>query len=622
MKVLFQFNARRAVLFVFDSLLGILSLYLAFLLRFDGTIPDIYFELLFDLIPFVIVCRGAAYFYFKFYGRFWKYTSLDDLVQIIKAVAVGSFLILCATFIYNRSMSMPRSIFVMDMVLLIMAVGGSRLLWRIFRERANKFHTGSQNQKIPVLIFGAGDEGAHLLRYLNRFAGQYSVKGFIDDDPKKLNNNLNGIKVLGDRGQIPSLVSALEIKEVLVAAHTLTDENLGELAAIFKRACVKSKIIASVLDTSTQQVHISKIRDLEISDLLGRERVSLDLSLTKNLVDGKKVLVTGAGGSIGSELCRQIVEFKPDSLIMVDRCENYLYDLEVSLASEFSSVEKCFRLCSITDREKMETLYQKFRPDLVFHAAAHKHVPLMENHPGEAIHNNIHGTRVVAELAKAYGAEKFVLVSTDKVVQPSSVMGATKCLAEKLIQCLNEEGETQFITVRFGNVLGSHGSVVPLFQKQIANGGPVTITHPDVERYFMLISEAVQLILQSAALGRGGDKFLLEMGQPVNIVALAKKMILLSGCDSEDDVPIKFTGLRPGEKLQEKLVAGNEEIEPTPHEKIKLIKSQERVDGHFMFQAEELCNRSQEATREDIFNLLAELARPNRDRQTQETSLN
>ena len=527
----------------------------------------------FELVPLVLISRSIPYFYFGFYTRFWKYSSLEDLIQILKAVAIGTLLILFTSFLYNRSFSIPRSVIIIDMILLVMMLGGSRLGWRMFREGLAHQNDMEEGHRSPVLILGAGDTGAHLLRYIQRFSSQYKVLGFLDDDPKKLNNTLSGVKILGNRQDIPRLAEELGAKELLIAVNTISTESLGEIVDICTRCRVKYKIATSITDLGTKEIHISKIKNIDIQDLLSRDQVSLDLASLRSLMEGKRVLVTGAGGSIGSELCRQILEYNPSSLIMVDRCENYLYELRSGLPIGHRDTLLHSVFSSITNIEKMEALFDKHQPQLVFHAAAHKHVPLMEDNPDEAVINNVIGTRMVADISEKFSVEKFILVSTDKVVKPSSVMGMTKRVAEKYIQHIGRDSKTRFMIVRFGNVLGSNGSVVPLFKKQISEGRTVTVTHPDMERYFMLIPEAAQLIMQAAAIGEGGNIFLLDMGKPVKIVDLARKMIQLAGYVPDEDIEIKFTGVRPGEKLQEELINLDETAVPTFHKKIQILNT-------------------------------------------------
>ena len=470
-------------------------------------------------------------------------------------------------------------------------LGGSRIGWRMWNER-QKQTLIKKESGIRTLIFGAGDTGALLLKNLRSKFPHFTVCGFIDDNPDTKNKALMGVRVLGNRSDIPALVSDLEIKEILIAMKNISSESLSEIVEICSKSVVKFKIVSSVADTSTNELHLSKIRKMEISDLLGRDSVSLDWSAIKSMIFGKRVLVTGAGGSIGSELCSQILEFQPSELIMVDRGENYLYELNIALNSANNQdgvkTKKHYKFCSITNRKKMDSIFSQYRPQLVFHAAANKHVPLMEENVDEAVVNNIYGTKITVDISDKYEVERFVMVSTDKVIRPTSVMGATKKIAEKYVEYMNGKSKTKFVTVRFGNVLGSKGSVIPFFQNQIENGGPVTVTHPDMTRYFMLIPEAVQLILQSAEIGKGGEVFVLEMGEPVKIIDLARKMIRLAGYELDKDIRIKFTGIRPGEKMHEELVDDYDEIMKTKHKKIRVLKPTRPLSENFNSKIEAL----------------------------------
>ena len=587
-----KISPRRTALFAIDIFISLLAIYFAYVLREDGGLTREQWKVLLNLAPFIIVCRSASYIYFGFYSRFWEYSSLEDLLLIIKSVTIGSLLILFTTFIYDRSFLIPRSIIIIDMVLLIMLLGGSRMLWRLWREQEQR--DTEDPDKTRILILGAGDTGAQLLKYIRQFSSNYRVMGFIDDNPMLKNSSIMGVQVIGAHSDISHLTSLLRIKEILVAVRNISSDKLEQLIGVCKTAGVKHKMIASVLDISTHEIHISKIKNIEINDLLGRELVSLNLSSIKQLVCGKRVLVTGAGGSIGSELCSHILEYDPKALTMMDFGENYLHDLKMMLNPLAQKTKTHYRFCSVTNKAKVESIFGQHRPELVFHVAAHKHVPLMEENADEAIHNNIYGTKVIADMASKFGVSKFVMVSTDKVVNPTSVMGMTKKVAEKYIRHMAGQSKTQFITVRFGNVLGSNGSIVPLLQKQIEYGGPVTITHPDMNRYFMLISEAVQLILQAAAFGSGGDIFMLEMGKPVKISDLAEQMIRLAGYTPNSEIKIKYIGIRPGEKLSEELIDSRENAFPTPHEKIKLLKSHEVLGKDFVEKIDSLCKRATE----------------------------
>ena len=413
---------RKLLLLFIDITLCTLSIFVSHLLRWGGNIPEDYIDLhLKFLFPFLII-RAAVFMGFKFYSRFWEYSTIEDLIQIIKAVILGSVLAISFIFIYDRSLELSRSVMFIDILLLIIMLGGSRLLWRLWRERKRWLENNINPKSIHTLILGAGNTGAQLVTYLRRFSPNYSIKGFIDNDPKKLNQYLLGIRVLGHQQDIPTLSQIHGIKEVLVAVPTISSKNLNEVVNICNQIGIRYKIISSVLDLSTQEIHISKLKNIEINDLLDREQVSLDINSIKEMIKGKKVLVTGAGGSIGSELCSHILEHSPEALIMLDRGENYLYELKMSLSFVVTEAKTYYYFGSITNTKKMESIFSKHRPHLVFHAAAHKHVPLMEENIDEAVINNIQGTQVTAQMAKKFEVEKFVLVSTDKVVQPKSIM--------------------------------------------------------------------------------------------------------------------------------------------------------------------------------------------------------
>ncbi|MGP0630207.1 polysaccharide biosynthesis protein [Nitrospina sp. 32_T5] len=569
----FKKKFRKVILLGFDLTVCLMALYLAFLLRFEGSLPREQMEVFLDLAPIVLLCRAFSFALCRFYSRFWEYASWEDLQQILKAAAMGTALVLVFMFLYNRAHLVSRSVLFMDLILVVLMLGSSRLGWKLLTDRENQEAGIRGKGRVPILILGAGYTGAYLLKHLRRFSPHYSVRGFLDDDPKKLHHQVMGVKVLGGHKDLPELKESLGIQEVLVAVTSMDAERMEAVVKVCRDANVKYKTVSSFFDLVTHQPHISKIRNIEITDLLGREPVYLDLSMIQNMVGGKKIMVTGAGGSIGSELCRQLLEYDPAMLIMIDKCENYLYDLNMELNGEKTNAERKYFFLSVTQEKKLEALFQRFRPQLVFHAAAHKHVPLMEENADEAVLNNVQGTRITADLSERYGVEKFILVSTDKVVRPTSVMGMTKKIAERYIQYKAQRSQTDFMTVRFGNVLGSNGSVVPLFQKQIERGGPVTVTHPDMERFFMLIPEAVQLILQAGTIGRGGEILMLEMGRPVKLMDLAEKMIRLLGYTPGENMEIRITGVRPGEKLSEELVDDGEEVIDTLHKKIKRLCS-------------------------------------------------
>jgi FlaA1/EpsC-like NDP-sugar epimerase len=614
----FQYKFKVAFLFSFDACLAIVSLYLAFLLRFDFNVPENEIKLFFSLPPLIIFCRLSSYYFFSFYSRLWKYSTLEDLIIIIQAVSVGSILIFVSTFFYDGFISIPkeyfrfflipRTVLIIDWFLLIIMIGGSRLIWRMWREKQQFEDVGREVPKTRALIFGAGDKGVYLLKHLRSDSPEYLIEGFIDDDPSKKNSSIMGVKVLGGERDISMIVREKGIHEILISVDNISSERLSKIIDSCNKSKANFKMVASTIDSSNQERVVSKIKNIEISDLLDREAVVLDLSLIQSTIKGKRVLVTGAGGSIGSELCRQILEYEPSSMVMIDIGENYLYELKIFLGISASKCETHFIFGSVTNEAKMEALFEKYRPQLVFHAAAHKHVPIMEDNIDAAIINNVLGTKITADLSAKFDTENFILISTDKVVNPTSIMGRTKSIAEKYIQSLSKEIRTKFITVRFGNVLGSNGSVVPLFQKQIQQGGPVTITHPEMTRFFMLIPEAVQLILQAITIGARREVFLLDMGKPVRIVDLADNMIKLAGYTPSKDIKIEFTGIRPGEKLHEELTNDQEGLVETGHKKIRLVKSQILLQDDFCLKLDELISSVDSADPEKMKLLLKQLA--------------
>ncbi len=595
-----QFTSKKLFSLISDLLLSVGSIYIAFLIRFDGVIPS-EIETLFlqRLLPTVICIRGIAFAFFRLYAGLWRYSSVKDLAQIIKSISIGSLAIFFVSYLINLNGIIPQSILVIDFFILISLISITRLAWRLIWE-SNDPKPTNENASIKVLILGANETGIQLIKHLNQKFPQYFIQGFIDNDTSKINHTLSGIRVLGKIEDLEITAKKLGTSQVLIANPHLPLEVLNGIFSTCKKIGIKYKKVASVFDISSKEFHITKISHFQTGDLLGRTPVSLDLAAMRNMIRGQRVLVTGAGGSIGSELCYQINDFAPSSLIMIDIGENYLYELEMKLRNQDSNSKNHFLLCSIMDQEKMEAAFEQFKPQLVFHAAAHKHVPLMEKSIDTAITNNILGTINLLNLSDKYKVEKFVLVSTDKVVKPSSIMGMTKHVAEKYVQHMNNFSCTQFICVRFGNVLGSNGSVAPLFWKQILEGGPITITDPRMERFFMLISEASQLILQATVLGKGGEVFMLEMGKPVKILDLAKKMIHLAGYIPEVDIKIEFLGSRRGEKLTEEIIDTDETFLPSSHEKIKILKSKNTPPPNLPELVDVLIQKTHHMTQEEL----------------------
>ncbi len=459
-----------------------------------------------------------------------------------------------------------EGVIMLDLLTTIMFLGGLRMLVRLYHE---EYFTESAKVLKKFLIIGAGDAGEALLRELMRMKKErYDVVGFIDDNPRMQKMNIHGIPVLGITDQLPEICQKHKIEEIAIAIPSASHKELRRVVQICQGTKVRFRTVPSITDIASGKLSVSQIRDVDIDDLLGRDVVSLDMAMIEKFLTGKTILVTGAGGSIGSEMCRQVCQFKPKRLLLVEQAENPLFYIERELVNTFPDVPVQAIVRNITDKQRISQVFQQYRPQVVIHAAAHKHVPLMENNPGEAIKNNIIGTMNIANAADEYGTNDFVMISTDKAVNPTSIMGSSKRIAEMYIQDLNTTSKTHFVTVRFGNVLGSDGSVVPIFKKQIAAGGPVTVTHPDMQRYFMTIPEASKLVLQAATLGEGGEIFVLDMGEPVKIVHLARELITLSGFRPGEDIEIVFSGTRPGEKLFEELSIEGEDMIPTTHPKI------------------------------------------------------
>lgn len=506
--------------------------------------------------PILLLCAFICYLLFHLYNRIWKYAGVKDILTILAANFCGVILYVTLTFFIGKSL--PRSIFAMTFAMTAILQIFSRILLRLSYQISGKEETGKKEKN--VLIVGAGNAGYLIAQDIIQSGGPRKIVGFVDDDPDKQGKRLGGFKVLGDRYAIAELVDAYEVEEILIAIPSLHPEQLQEIANICSVSGCKVQILPEFLrNLSAGALSVRELRPLNIEDLLGRENVELDVKEIGKYLTGKIVLVTGAGGSIGSEICRQVLRFQPEQILLLGRGENSIYEIHQELENKCNEEQLLPLIVNITDRDKLENVFQEFHPQVVFHAAAHKHVPLMEHQPEEAIYNNVFGSYNVGDLAGRYHCERLVLISTDKAVNPTSVMGATKRVTEMVMQALNlRYPETKYVAVRFGNVLGSRGSVVPLFKKQIAAGGPLTVTDPEMKRYFMTIPEASKLVLSAAALGDGGEVFVLNMGEPVKIVDLARNMIRLSGLVPDKDIQIKFTGLRPGEKLFEELLAAED----------------------------------------------------------------
>jgi FlaA1/EpsC-like NDP-sugar epimerase len=554
---------RRVLIVVLHMAIIALSNYLAFWLRFEGQVPARYWTLFARTLPWLVLVRTLTFVPFRLYEGLWRYTGVWDLSRIISAVGISSLAFVFVVRFGHGFLDYPRSVFVIDAMVLVFFLGGLRLLRRVYREG------GLARRDRRILIFGAGDAGEMVVRDMknNAFYDCEPI-GFVDDDPAKVGHRIHGVPVLGTRADLAEILARENPHEVLVAIPRADPPTIRSIVKALEPFKVPIKTLPNLRDVLNGRVTVSEIRNLSIEDLLPRAPVGLDSQPVDRLIRGRRVLVTGAGGSIGSELCRHISRHGPASLILFERYENGAYAIESELADAHPAFAVRAVIGDITDVARVEAVMQEYRPEVVFHAAAHKHVPLMEANRCEAVRNNVGGTRIVAEAADRCGASHFVLISTDKAVNPVSTMGATKRIAELVVQAMSRESRTNFVTVRFGNVLNSNGSVVPRFLQQIRAGGPVTVTHREARRYFMLIPEAVQLVLHAAALGGRGALYALDMGDQIPIIDVARNLIRLSGWMPDTEIPITIIGLRPGEKLAEELVGADESQDQSPVDKV------------------------------------------------------
>jgi FlaA1/EpsC-like NDP-sugar epimerase len=576
---------KRALFFLLgDSILLSLSFYLAFLLRFDGNIPAVYGHKLLQSLFFFLVLKIAVFTSLRLYQMSWSYVGFYELVSILKATTASLFLLLGFVFVswsHGAFQGFPRSVLLIDYAISLVFIVLFRSSKRFYRQTlSGRYRTGTKR----TLIVGAGNAGEQIVRDMRRqMPSPYMPVGFVDDEKTKIGVYIQGIKVHGNQADISNVVRDLKVELVLIAIPSAPSKKIREIVTLVRHSKAKEiKIIPGLNELVHGNISLSDIKEIRIEDILGREQVSVDKEMVSRFLWGKTVLITGAGGSIGSELVRQVLPFEPRKIAALEIDETELHQLEMEIGRRESPTEFIPVLADICDEPKMRGVFGRYRPDVVLHAAAYKHVPMMEKYPEEAVKVNVLGTRIVAEAAMDAGVEKFVVVSTDKAVRPTNVMGATKRVAEKITKVLNVQGMTKFISVRFGNVVGSRGSVIPIFEEQIRKGGPVTVTHQEMKRYFMSIPEASILILQAAAMGQGGEVFLLDMGDPIKIVDMAKEMIRLNGLEPDVDIPIVYTGARPGEKLFEELLTEAEGCEPTEHEKIFVGKDCSHPDEHIL----------------------------------------
>ena len=554
-----------------DVILLSLSVYVAFLLRFGGEISSLHKTLLLPAVLLFVPVQVLILASFRVYRSSWSYFGMYEMWNIVKAmifsvfVLAGVSLLLRDVYFLSR---LPRSIFAINFFCALFFTSGLRISKRFYLHILKGRSVPSQSK--ATLIIGAGNAGEQLVRDMKRNTdSSYRPVGFVDDDFQKKNLNIHSVKVYGGREMLPELALRMDVEAVILAIPSASPKEVRSVLDYVHKAGISDiKTIPGLNEILAGKVSLTDLKEIRIEDILGRDQAEVDQALIRHSLRGKRIMITGAGGSIGSELLRQVVHFRPERVVALDIDETELFHLEQELKGQAGGVRVCPVVADVRDRAKMHWVYDNHRPHVVFHAAAYKHVPIMEDYPEEAIKANIFGTRVVAELAVEFGVERFVMVSTDKAVRPTNVMGATKRVAEKIVKELNEKGVTRFASVRFGNVVGSRGSVIPIFQKQIREGGPVTVTHAEMTRYFMSIPESVLLILQAGAMATGGEVYVLEMGDPVKIIDMAREMIRLHGLEPDVDIPIVFSGIRPGEKMYEELLTVREDVENTCHPKI------------------------------------------------------
>jgi FlaA1/EpsC-like NDP-sugar epimerase len=574
---------------ILDIVLLAVSMWIAYALRFDFRIPAPFLDNAVKIFPLVLATKLIVFHFFDLYRGMWRFTSIADMLNVIKAASVSSLIIISGVLFITRFAGFPRSAFVLDWLLTIFMIAGLRIFVRLFFERVpngkkpftvvdalKSFWSHQSSGAKKLLIIGAGNSGEKLYREIRDNADLgYRVVGFIDDSPIKVSMKIHGVQVFGPLDDIGKVVERTKAEELLIAVPSASSPEMRRIVHLCKDSKLPFKTIPGYGELIDGRVTVNAIREVAYKDLLGREVIHLEEKKISAYIANAKVLVTGAGGSIGSELCRQLCRFHPKRLVLFERAESPLYDIELELKQQYPDIEIKPVLGDINDVALLQNSFETYRPTTLFHAAAYKHVPMLERQPWRAVENNIIGTMNVVETAKAFHIDRFVFVSTDKAVRPANIMGASKRISEMLVQCHNHKhlnASTRFMIVRFGNVVGSVGSVVPLFKKQIERGGPVTVTHPEVTRFFMTIPEACQLILQAGAMGKGGEIFILDMGTPIKIADMARDLIRLSGFEPDVDIGIDYIGLRPGEKLYEELITEGEGVLPTPHEKILVLE--------------------------------------------------
>lgn len=600
---------RRTCLIIYDIISVILASYLAVLIRYEfhvDLIPDHFLEPITRFLPVNIILTLCIFYFFRMYHSLWAFAGETELQNLVVGCVISTVLSsIGLQFFKTTEQPVPNSYYFLYMFMLISMIFASRFSYRFMRSQKHK----QQNKKngISVMVIGAGEAANVIIKEIvNSNFSTMVIRCIIDDDPGKWGRYIQGIKVAGGRDKIIESADIYGIDEIIVAMPSISRSELRKILEICKETNCKLRSLPGMYQLVNGEVNVSKLRDVEVEDLLGRDSISVDLDSILGYVQNKTVLVTGGGGSIGSELCRQIASHRPRKLIILDIYENNVYDIQQELKTKYPELELRVLIASVRNTNRINWIFERYKPDIVYHAAAHKHVPLMEDSPNEAVKNNVFGTWKTAQAAAFYGVKKFVLISTDKAVNPTNIMGASKRICEMIIQTFNNHYDTEFVAVRFGNVLGSNGSVIPLFRKQIMAGGPVTVTHPDIIRYFMTIPEAVSLVLQAGAYAKGGEIFVLDMGEPVKILDLAENLIRLSGYRVGEDIKIKFTGLRPGEKLYEELLMEEEGMKETANKLIHVGKPIELDEMNFFLQLKKLKEESKNESG-DIRPLIREI---------------
>ena len=599
-------RVRMGILMAADVLALCLASFLGLFVRFDlniSRIPPEYARAALEFLPYYILASLVIFFLARMYSTMWSVAGVREALHVVAACGLASLVQIAGMMLLQ--LSVPRSFFLVSFAALCAEELGIRLSYRVV---ISLFGNHSKKAAKRIMIVGAGTSGSVILKEMTTSSlVNGCVVCFVDDDKNKAGKFLNGVPVAGNRNDIPRLAEEYKIDEIYIAIPSASAKERKAIIEICRETGCQVKILPGIYQLINGEVSIAKLRNVEIEDLLGRDPIRVNLDEIMGYVSGKVVLVTGGGGSIGSELCRQVASHNPKQLIIFDIYENNAYDIQLELKEKYPDLDLVVLIGSVRNTHRIETVFEKYRPDIVYHAAAHKHVPLMEDSPNEAIKNNVFGTYKTAKAADKYGTSRFVLISTDKAVNPTNIMGASKRMCEMVVQMMNARSKTDFVAVRFGNVLGSNGSVIPLFKKQIEQGGPVTVTHPDIIRYFMTIPEAVSLVLQAGAYARGGEIFVLDMGEPMKILDLAKNLIRLSGYTPDVDIPIVFTGLRPGEKLYEELLMNEEGMQDTPNKLIHIGKPIEFDMERFEGQLEELyvtANEDGDGIREDVMRIV------------------